>query len=772
MKKLIFSSMCHGLCCLALLSMTMPASARFIEHKEHHMGPTGIIGVTSKEDIKVTKVEVGSPADGKIQVGDIIVGAGGELFNESNTRKLFAKAVMDAETKEQRGQLVLDLNGGKQVKLKLKVLGSYADTAPFDCPMTDIIIERGAQQMVESGSYGRLHIGLLGLMATGEQRYIDEVKKVIHEEDWAKPDVSPTLSPRGSAWVYGYHLIILCEYHLLTGDRYVLPAIEAYAKTVAMGRDAAGLWGHRMADPEANRGQLHGRLFGYAVMNQSSLPLFLGLMLAEKCGVDDPEVKAAIKQNAEFYHSYVGKGTLPYGVHKPNSKMFNNNGMSALAAVALNLSGDKDGAAFFSRMSVASKDEMELGHTGHYFGQMWTGLGAHVAGPKASSALFNETDWLHTLNRKWDGSFTYDCSGYPQPIYSYRGLSDTGSHLLNYCLGRRQLIITGKELDASIFLNEAETAETIAIADWDMESKSDDELLALFGHPLPKVRMDAIWTLRPRDHKLMTRIVGMLKHHDGFERESVISYFGYECPKEQLLEVEDALAEILRDPKEEMSVRTTVANSLCWLEPEGYEYFDDLLQLVMAEKPSDPLGVLDEDLGRALTILCPNPQDTGLVKDKTLFYAVVNKLLNHKRSSGRGSGTKLASNVPLEDFHYVADNISYIIEDKDLTYHSYHNMGPKTDAIGIFANLNIKGGMDAALATLDDKTGKFGFKARMIMAIMPKYGANAKSVLPQLKAVSPGKFEKNWKKMIASIEEAKETMPMISFEEAKRAGRK
>ena len=40
------------------------------------------------------------------------------------------------------------------------------------------------------------------------------------------------------------------------------------------------------------------------------------------------------------------------------------------------------------------------------------------------------------------------------------------------------------------------------------------------------------------------------------------------------------------------------------------------------------------------------------------------------------------------------------------------------------------------LATLEDKVGKMGFKIRMIMAVMPKYGANAKPLLPKLKEMA------------------------------------
>jgi hypothetical protein len=762
----------YGINCLliaaALISNT--AQARFIEHKEHHLGPAGLYGVTSPKDIKITKVVEGSPADGKIKAGDVIVQAGGTTFKDQ-TRKQLAEAIDRAESKQGRGVLTLALQDGRKVDLQLKVLGSYSATAPFDCPKTDAIITETSEYLVKTKKFGRggFYIGLLGLLATGEQKYIDVVKQTIHQAEWASPKISLSLETYGrTAWNWGYTNILLCEYYLLTGDDYVLPAIKAYSVAIASGRDAAGLWGHGMATYDLNRGQPHGRLPGYAVMNQSSLPCFISLLLADKCGVKHPEIQAGILQTHGFYTDFIGRGTLPYGVHNPNAKSYNNNGMSGLAAVAFSLHGNKEGAAFFSQMSAAAHNIMETGHTGHYFNQLWTGLGANVAGPETTIAFFKETRWLHTLNRTWEGNFTYDGCGYPNGTFSYRGLSDAGSHLLNYCLARRKLYITGRNADRSLWLKGQEVADTVALATLDVKDKSDKELLTLFGHPMPKVRVEAIWTLRPREHKLTDAIHKMIREGTNLERESAIGYFGYGCPKEVALPVKEDLASILRDPDEDLELRAAAADALCWLGEDAYAYFEDMLKIIVINKPKDPRGRIDETVGRSLNVLCPNPYAAGLVKDKQLFYSAAHKLLNHRRASGRTTGAKLIANMPLDDFYRVAETVRHIIDDQDITYHSYHNLGPKTEAISILANLNIEGGIEAALETLEAKTGKFGFKIRMLMAVLPKYGANAKPVLPKLKAMNiQGRFEKPWNAMIQSIESAEGNPKMISFEDAK-----
>lgn len=752
--------------------------AQHYEYKEHHLGPTGLFGITSPTNIKVTKVLEGSPAEGKIEVGDVIVGAGDFMFKE-DTRPALAEAIDQAETEKAKGILTLTLEGGKKVDLQLKVLGSYSDTSPYNCPKTDAIIAQTADYLVQSRKFGRgnMNIGLLGLLATGEQKFIDVVREELHQAEWASPDIKLSLQGTYQSWTWGYTTILLCEYYLLTDDDYVLPAIKEYSVSIAKGRDAAGLWGHRMADPEINRGQLHGRLHGYAVMNQSSLPLFISMLLADMCGIEHPELQAGIEQTHTFYDSFVGRGTLPYGVHDPSSKSFNNNGMSGLAAVALSLYGNKKGAEFFSQMSAAASNKMETGHTGHYFNQLWTGLGANLAGPETSAAFFKKTRWLHTLNRTWDGNFTYDGCGYTKGTYSYRGLSDAGSHLLNYCLGRHKLYITGRDADRSIWLTGREVDETIDLPMLDYKDMSDKELLALFGNRMPAVRIQALWTLRSRDHKLNDSIREMLKEGTKLERESAIGYFGYKCPIELAAAAKNDLASILRDPTEDMSLRATAAYSLCWLNEAAYPYFNDMLRLVVAEKPNDPLGRIDEQVGRSLTILCEDPYSAGIISDKELFYQAVDKLLSHKRASGRTSGTKLIANIPLEDFHCVADKVRYIIDNQDLTYHSYHNLGPQTEAISILAQLNVESGIDAAFDIFNSKDGKFGFKVRMLMSVLPKYGANAKPALeklqkdPRLNNIEAGRFGGMWKTMVDAIESSSETQKMMSFEEAKNYGK-
>lgn len=732
------------------------------------LGPTGLAGFPAATEITISKVAKGSPADGVVTTNDVIVGAGGVAFKK-DARHEIADAIDQAETEAAKGVLPLMLKDGKTVNLQLKVLGSYSATAPYNSPKTEALIAQTAERLVNTKGEGNcLHVDLLGLLATGEQKYIDYVRDVIHKSDWAKPDIFLMDIVEGKrdggyvAWYWGYTCLLLSEYYLLTGDEYVRPAIKTYAVALAKGQDAGGLWGHKMANVSPQR-----RLPGYAQINQPSLTCFIGMLLARKCGVKEPEVDRAIEKTYTFFASFIGKGELPYGVHNPFTNIFNNNGKCGVAAVVMSLYGDREGASFFSRLAATSYDTLEVGHGGYFFNTTWTPLGANVAGPEVTQQFFQRSRWLRTLARNWEGDFTPDSL---RDQGSIGGNSSSGAHLLVDCLARRKLFITGKGADERLWLKGREAVAAIEVSQIDYTSKTADELIALFGHPLPQVRRNAVWTLRTHEAKsdFSPRLVTMMKAGTKTERLSAIGYFGNGCSNVTALARLDDLGVILRDPKEDPELRATAASAISCLGKPAYKYYIDMARLIVDEEPGDVFQATDESVGASMLALCASPMKEGLVTDKPLFYQAALQLVDHKRQSGRTSGLRLLAEVPLADFHIVADKVKHVIEDTDTTYCSYHNFGPVGVAGEIFAALNIAEGPDYLLDALDSKSGKWSFKLNMVMSALPKYGGNAKAALPRLKAVKHGP---KWDAMVQKIEQAEPGKEKpISFEEARQYG--
>ncbi len=744
--------------------------------EEHTLGPTGLSGVVSPTSVKVTRVARGAPSDGKIKAGDVIAGAGGALFKKDVRREL-ADAIDRAETEQEKGLLALMLQDGRKVDLQLKVLGSYSATAPYNCPKSDAIITRAADYLVSSGKAGSgcLCPGLLGLLATGEQKYIDVVKAELAKQKWITPPDMSELKAliKGDTdmgyvgWYWGYYCVILGEYYMLTHDESVLPALKAYATGLAMGQDAGGLWGHRMATEKRN-----GRLPGYAQINQPSMTCFMGMLMAQKCGIKDPALTQAIEKTHAFYATFIGKGAFNYGVHGPNTGTFNNNGTSASGALAMALKGNTRGAAFFSRLAATSYDGLETGHASYWFNVLWTPLGANLSGPEVTTQFFEKARWLQTMYRSWDGSFTFDGEDPKMGDHS-------GAALLAYCLPRRKLYITGKNADESIWLKGREATDVIELSHINYAGKSEDELIAMFGHPIPQVTRKAVWALREKKGAFIPKLVKLLKTGTKIEKQSAIGYFGYGCSKEIALPRLDDLGAVLRDPKEDPDVRAAAASALSFLGAPAYTYYGDMVKLVVEERPADRFGDVDWSLGTSINALCATPFKAGLVTDKKLFYKAATKLADNKRQHMRADGLRMLAEIPLADFYLVADTVMHVVKNDDPTYHSYHSPGgPVGAGVALLANLNIEDGMQYTMDVLDDEDGKWAFKVRMVMDALTKYGPAARPMLEKLKAdprfkgiEQNGKLGGQWKAMVQAIESpAEASQKMISFEAAKQAG--
>jgi len=772
-----------------------------------HMGPTGIYGyITGKRIFTVKSVEKGSPADGKIWPGDQVVGAGRMPFLK-RVRFEFGATIAKARTVKGKGKLVLMVRrktGGRKmqrVTLQLGIVGpdTFNDTAPYNCPKVDALITEAADYIVAKKAYGRLQLGLLGLLATGEDKYIKFVGEHLHSANWAKPPKDPMVlvgNTRGYAsWDLGYKMLVLTEYHLLTQDKYVLPAIRMYAEAFAAGQDAAGLWGHRMCNPKT------GRAPGYGVMNQSTMPVFISLILARKCGVDSPRIKEAVARTTEHYaRKYIGKGALPYGNHGPNSKAYNNNGTSGSMAVAFAAVGNVEGARFFARMSIAGYNNIEYGHATYFFNPLWNALGANIGGPEAASAYFKKTSWLYPMKVDWKGGYTFEQD-------KNEGLGNTGSYLVTLCSGRNKLYITGKGIDKAILLNSKEIDETINVHKYmnELIPMDANQLLAVVEtHWSPLIRRSAAWKLlKFKRDELLPLIQKRLKEKSGVSSLTGVSRFWDKHPA-----LFDEVAAILRDKSVALDMRCAAAGTLggaAWaryVEPEedfgkadfyeggqlhkpALKYFSDLVKAVADDEKNDPWGLLDAAAGGALAGL-GDPYKQKLIKDKPLFYKAINKLLSHKHSSGaRNSGmTLIADSMPIEDFHYVADMVVHAARGTDRSYTVYRGDNCTEVGVKLLWRFNIQEAVEVCLDSFPTATrGKE--RARRI-ALFESFGANAKPYLPRLrdalkkdpnnkpegstKDISLNQAEVE--KFIQGIEKSTNPRKTISLKEAKQAGQK
>ena len=211
-----------------------------------NLGATGLRGwmfcdkmdTTDARQIAITKVAKGSPADGVVAVGDVILGVGGKPFSY-DPRTEMGKALTFAESDAGQGKLCLTrwrAGGTAEVVVKLPVLGTYSTTAPYDCPKSKRILEQGCKNIarrMEVPSYFKqewhLHpiprsLDALALLASDDPAFLPLVRK---EAEWAAKS-----SGMGS-WNCAYVLLFLSEYKIATGDESVMPGLTRIALEAA-----------------------------------------------------------------------------------------------------------------------------------------------------------------------------------------------------------------------------------------------------------------------------------------------------------------------------------------------------------------------------------------------------------------------------------------------------------------------------------------------------------------------------------------------------------
>jgi hypothetical protein len=410
-----------------------------------NLGPTGARGwmysnkmeTSEARQVAVTRVAEGSPADGVLEPGDVILGVADRPF-AGDPRTELGTAIGAAEA----GDGILALmrwRGGETTTavVRLPVLGGYGPTAPFACSKSERIFEQGCEALArrmranpDEGNPIERSLNALALLASGRPRYLSLVRAQV---EWAS-GYSDLERRTLHSWWYGPINMLLAEYVLATGDRSVLPDLERVTMEIVRGQSAVGSWGHKFVQP-------NGRLSGYGMMNAPGLPLTVSLILAREAGVDDPELDEAIEKSARLIRFYVGKGSVPYGDHHPWIQTHDDNGKNGIAALMFNLLDDAEAAEYFSRMSVASHGgERDSGHTGNFFNMLWAMPGVALSGPHAAGAWMKEFGWSYDLARRWDGTFLHQGPPAAKPD-KYKGWDATGAYLLAYAqpLGRNHL---------------------------------------------------------------------------------------------------------------------------------------------------------------------------------------------------------------------------------------------------------------------------------------------------------------------------------------------
>jgi len=245
-----------------------------------NLGPTGIRAriYPEKPNLLVVKYvfqDALSPAKGKVNIDDVIVGANGRKFTTAHRfgRRLPGGGGWDGPMME-LAYHIEDSQGSpdgmlrlivwpkanpsqeKEVGIQLRKVGRFAPTFPYDCPRSKkMLIELcdflAADYMSadwkKAGSfsgmaYGRAH-AMLAMMGSGSPKYNDIIIREMGGYAGKRYD------PEGGGfqcWSWGFDGIVLGEYYLLTKDQRVVPTIQGLAAVMPEGSQGHnGIYTHR-----------------------------------------------------------------------------------------------------------------------------------------------------------------------------------------------------------------------------------------------------------------------------------------------------------------------------------------------------------------------------------------------------------------------------------------------------------------------------------------------------------------------------------------------
>jgi len=715
--------------------------------KDWTLGATGARGwmfpdrltTTTARQIAVTKVEPDTPADGVLQVGDVILGVGGEPFSY-NARVEFGKALTHAESEAGDGLLVLRVwREGKTgtVRIRLPVLGTYSETAPYDCPKSERILERGCEALAEAVADEKYRenpivrsFNALGLLASGDEKYLPLIKREAEYAAASKPGGYKT-------WWYGPIIIFLAEYVIQTGDSSVMPGLERLAMEAAEGQSIIGSWGHRFAKP-------NGILMGYGMMNAPGVPLTIGLALAREAGVDHPELDEAIEKSARLLRFYVGKGSIPYGDHNPWTQTHDDNGKNGMAAVLFNILGDREAAEYFSRMSLATHgNARDTGHTGNFFNMTWAMPGINPSGPNATGAWMKEFGaWSFDLARQPDGTFLHQ--GPPEPRYDrYKFWDTTGVRMIAYAMPLKNLRITGKGKQVAPQMSAKEAKSVVEDGlGWNNKDRNsyydamtEQQLLERLTSWSPIVRERAAKALGRKKAQLLPQLIEML------ESEDLYTQYGA-CHAFQFVRGDNSAAVpvLLKTfEAEDMWLRILVAEALAGIGDPAREAIPVLLtRLANVNTEDDPRKMEQRYLAFSLF----NSRG-GLIGrslegvDRELLRDAVRAGLRNEDGRARGAIASIYSQLSLEEIRPLLPAIHDAVVESAPSGIMFASQ-VRNEGLKILAKHKVEEGMQAGVDYLADSWDEWGAGKRngRILSALVSYGAHAQRIIPQLEQIA------------------------------------
>ena len=458
----------------------------------YNLGITGLRAQLVADQPKALLIKYvfpGSPADGHVQIGDLIAGAGGRMFREEHRNGYgenvfgahgpiseLARVLEECQGNGRDGKLALTVRRDGEIRdVVLDVgqkYGTYSATYPDACAKSDKVLAELLDYLVrhqaKDGSFGDpVHntFAPLALLASGDPRYRPAVER---NARYHSRETYPNERRYFDLinWTYMSAAIVLSEYYLATGEKWVLPELQEVHDHLAKGqylhmsqinpkakeshpddypkgpRDSHGGWGH-------NPG-----FEGYGPIAMLTGQGALAYSLMHRCGIKIDRVRH------DAAYDFLKRGTGKNGYVWYGDKIgggpdgWADMGRTGASGIANFLSpyGDpasRERALAHARVIGKHPQSFPDTHGSPAMGMAYTALGANVD-PDSFRKLMDANRWWFTMAQCIDGSFYYqpnrDNAGYGSD--SRMTASSVVAFLLT--IPKHSLVMTGKEATGTL----------------------------------------------------------------------------------------------------------------------------------------------------------------------------------------------------------------------------------------------------------------------------------------------------------------------------------
>lgn len=420
----------------------------------YNLGLTGLRAKLVADQPKALLIEYvfpKSPADGRVKVGDFVIGAAGQRFKDSHRNgygeKFFgahgpiaelAQALEECQGKGRDGKLPLTLHRGDEVvEVILEIghqYGAFSKTYPEHCKKSDKILAELLPYLVErqakNGSFGDpVHNTFtpLALLASGDPKYLPAIERNVRHQCRASENERSLVN-----WTHMTAAIVLSEYYLATKEKWVLPELQKIHDRISNNqylnmsqinpkakqthphsfpkgpKDAYGGWGH-------NAG-----FEGYGPIAMLTGQGALAYSLMHRCGIEIDRKKHDAAY--DFLKNGSGKNGYVWYADKLGGRPdgWADMGRTGAAGVANFLSPYSD-PAYRERALAHAKvigdhpQSFPDTHGSPMMGMAYTALAASVD-PESFRKLMDANRWWFTMAQCGDGTFYYqpnrDNAGY------------------------------------------------------------------------------------------------------------------------------------------------------------------------------------------------------------------------------------------------------------------------------------------------------------------------------------------------------------------------